>query len=219
MPHHALLAVAAVAALLLLLRLKDALAGLAANRRLLVKVGRDALDRQPDSIALVKRADGFPLSADARALAEPLIALGFSDCGVHSVDKLPGVLIQVLVQPEARVAAFVYEHARAGRWLELEARLEGGRSVSAVNRAPTGQPAPPFVLRAASDPSASPEELYRRLRAALPPSGVVPVDAASVVAQYEEAYRAIVRWRKAEGLRAAQVAAAARAEAKRRSGA
>src|SRR2546428_304458 len=68
-------------------------------RGALEDIGKKALGQQPDTIHLERQTfASWNDAAAIEALARPLLAAGFSDCGVYTVDKMPGVKMQVLLK-------------------------------------------------------------------------------------------------------------------------
>jgi hypothetical protein len=94
-------------------------------------------------------------SPRTEGLSAPLAALGFEDAGRWAIDEVSGLVVQLLVQREARVIAAVHERAGQGSWLDLVTRYEDGGSTTYT----TGAPGPDRVAA----PGASPEALYQRL--------------------------------------------------------
>jgi hypothetical protein len=181
------------------------------------EIGRRALDKQPDDLGLTRVMEPRWRGPDAvEALARPLLALGFSDCGSYTASKMPGVTIRFLLQAAERVAAFVYEHPKVGVWLELSVRYEDGTTTALSSRPPTGIKSPPFFRLLRGEPGASVEDLYHRLLAERPAAGIKAVTPDTVVAEYELAYRRIMAWQKGRGLSPEEVAAVAKKWAQKR---
>lgn len=83
-------------------------------------IGKAALARVPETVHLSRRGDeGWKDPDQARRRWEPLLALGFSDAGSFGVDEMPGVMIRLLASTPDSILAMVYEHPKAGQWLEL----------------------------------------------------------------------------------------------------
>src|SRR5438132_1302301 len=51
------------------------------------------------------------------AEVKPLAGLGFKPAGAYSIEEIPGLKIQVWVDPEKSISAVVYDHPIAGIWL------------------------------------------------------------------------------------------------------
>jgi len=170
-------------------------------RDALSTIGRRALDKQPDRIRLT-RVDAPAFVADPRiaALSDPLLAAGFADLGVHAIDKMPGVLMRVLLKEEDAVAAFVYRHAKTRDWLELSVRYEDGATTACSNRPSEGLVQPPFFRVIRVDPATPPAEMLRRILAERPPVGIKRVTRDTVIPEFEDAYMRIIVWQKNKGL-------------------
>src|SRR5581483_1083204 len=92
-------------------------------------IGKKAIDAQPDFVNLSR--DEFPTftnSAGIDELKKPLLASGFEYVGAFTVDKMPGVKVVMLVKPSDYVTAHIYEHPKAGIWIELATRYQDGSS-------------------------------------------------------------------------------------------
>lgn len=203
---HALLSFAALTVVLWLLY-RFVLRG--SVRVVLKRAGETALAKQPDRIRL--ELVSIPAWRDARAVAaqaDPLLALGFKDCGVYA--PLPGVKMKILLKESDRAAAYVYEHPKAGVWTELSSRYEDGSMTMAVNRPPTGLQSPPFVRKVLGDPAEGTDRLFMRLLKERRPDGLKLVTSETVVREYEEAWMRIMVWQKNKGLSVEEVAAVVR---------
>src|SRR5262250_641284 len=63
-------------------------------------------------------------AAAVSRLVVPLLKRGFTDLGPYSVDVMPHVTLRFLVNPAVSIYACVYEHAKAGIWLDLVSRYD-----------------------------------------------------------------------------------------------
>ncbi|MFI5350228.1 MAG: hypothetical protein ACHQ2Z_11835 [Elusimicrobiota bacterium] len=188
-----------------------------ALRAVLVRLGKNALDKQPDRIRLDRLASpAWRDAAKMAAQAEPLLALGFEECGSYTPDKMPGVKLRILLKEDSRVAAFIYEHPKAGVWTELSVRYEDGATTACVNRAATGLQPPPFFRKILGDPAEPTDRLYARLIQERPGNGIKLVSKATVVPEYEDAWMRIMIWQKNKGLSAEEVAAVAQKHLEKR---
>ena len=121
--------VAAVAAIFMLKRVLTYLLIRRAGRQALAEVGKRALTKLPEFVHLSRVESPAWTNAElVRQQAEPLLRCGFQDAGVYSVDRMPGVLIRMMCQPQAGVAAHIYDHPRAGSWIEMVTRYHDGSS-------------------------------------------------------------------------------------------
>lgn len=179
-----------------------------AVRAAFVRIGKDALDKQPDRIRLeLVAVPKWRDAAKMEAQANPLLALGFKDCGTYVVDRLPAAKLRILLREDAGVAAFIYEHAKVGVWTEFSVRYQDGTTTALVNRPSTGIQSPPFFRRLEADPAEPTGRLYERLLRERPAAGIKTVTAATVVPEYEDAWMRIMIWEKNRGLSAEEVAA------------
>lgn len=182
-----------------------------------IRIGRKALGQQPDEVTLEKLSvAGWADPVAADALANPLIKLGFADLGDFAVDKMPGVRMRILVKPDAAVAAFIYEHLKAGTWIELSVRYEDGTTTALVNRPPTGIQSPPFFRKIYAEKGVPTDQLYERLLKERPPQGIKAITAETVIPEFEDAFRRIMFWQKNKGLSAEEVAAVAKTWARKK---
>lgn len=205
---HALLSLAALSVVVWILY-RFVLRG--SLRVVLKRAGDAALAKQPDRIRL--ELVSVPVWHDARkvaAQADPLLALGFKDCGVWAPDLLPGVKMKILLKESDRAAAYIYEHPKAGVWTELSSRYEDGSMTIVVNRPPTGIQSPPFVRKYLGDPAEGTDRHFERLLKERATLGLKLVTASTVVREYEEAWMRIMVWQKNKGLSVEEVAAAVR---------
>ena len=89
-------------------------------------VGIKALGKVPDRVKLERltAAPRWKDPAAMEAMARPLLALAFSDCGAYAVDPMPAVKIWILLKEDAGVSAFLYEHPKAAPWIEFSVRCQ-----------------------------------------------------------------------------------------------
>jgi hypothetical protein len=169
-------------------------------------IGSRAVSRQPDAIHLEK-CD--PTSWKDRGailpLVSPLLQRGFQDAGVFRVNELPGLTLQLLVEPHESMMGVVYEHPKAGHWVEVAARYRDGESITCSSSPPTGlAPRPGHAVINAPELGAA--ALYERARA---DSGSRPrerVTTFSVQTMFERAYAESIAYRKQKGVSAREVA-------------
>ncbi len=159
-------------------------------------IGTKAIQAQPDWINLSRVS--FPEWKDAdgvKAMTRSLAAAGFVSAGIYTPDKMPGVLIDMLVKPADCLAAHVYDHPKAGSWIEIVTRYEDGSSATITTMAATGLAIPPFVntIRAEKAPS---DQLAARLVRERKPGAMKEVTAETVVREFEENYAKYMLWRK-----------------------
>ena len=173
-------------------------------------IGSHAVAKQPDEIHLEKRGEAAWQDAAAiRPLVAPLLQRGFSDAGVYRVKELPGLTLQLLVKDDDSLMGCVYEHPKAGRWVEVACRYQDGGSATYSTSRPTGLEARPGhpVVHA---PDLTPAALYDRARAERPHRPLVSVSTSSVAGVFERAYAESIAYRKQTGVSAREVANVAR---------
>lgn len=167
-----------------------------AGESALKAVGTKAIQVQPDWITLNKIP--MPQFTDAngvQAMVRPLTNAGFTSAGVYMPDKMPGVLIHILVKPEDSLAAHVYDHPKAGSWIEIATRYQDGSSATITTMASTGLALPPFVTTIRTEKAPS-DQLAQRLVRERKPGAMKIVTAETVVREFEENYARYILWRK-----------------------
>jgi len=178
-----------------------------AGRGALQDIGRKAVEAQPDRIALSRISSPAWQDASVEQIISSLRASGFTEAGAYSVDKMPGVKVAILAKPKDCVAAHVYEHAKAGIWIELVTRYQDGTSTTLTTLPSTGQNQPAWLttIRAGQAPAGELVRQFiedRRWR-----SGVMkPVSAEQAPREFEEGYAKYASWRKATPMTADEVA-------------
>ena len=182
----------------------------AAARGALSDVGKRALEKVPDTIHLESLGDPqWKDPAAMEAMAEPLRKKGFHDCGVFTVDKMPGVKVWILFQEETWVAAHLYEHPKAGIWPELVTRYTNGASHSITTKPATGIHMPNWITIIRS-PDAPTDQLYERLLHERSQVAIEHVSRADAARAFEAAYSRQMIAMKNAGLSPEEVAAVAK---------
>ncbi|MGO9209848.1 MAG: hypothetical protein ACLPXM_18545 [Terriglobales bacterium] len=187
-----------------------------AGRGALQDIGKKAVAAQPDRITLGLISSPDWQDASVGQIISSLCAAGFIDAGAYSVDKMPGVKVAILVKPEDCVTAHVYEHPKAGIWIELATRYEDGTSTTLTTLPSTGQSQPAWLttIRAGKAPAADLVRQFiedRRWR-----SGVMkPVSAEQAPQEFEEGFARYMSWRKTTPMTADEVAPTVRSWAQR----
>ncbi len=187
-----------------------------AGRGALQDIGKKAVAAQPDRITLGLISSPDWQDASVGQIISSLCAAGFIDAGAYSVDKMPGVKVDILVKPEDCVTAHVYEHPKAGIWIELATRYEDGTSTTLTTLPSTGQSQPAWLttIRAGKAPAADLVRQFiedRRWR-----SGVMkPVSAEQAPQEFEEGFARYMSWRKTTPMTADEVAPTVRSWAQR----
>jgi len=162
-------------------------------------IGKDALAKQAESIHL-SRLTSAPWQdpAAVERLAAPLLGRGFSATGDYSIAEMPGVLVRFLMNTEQFAYACLYEHPKAGIWIELATRYQDGTGATFTmmrNRGIEHRPQNTVVHM----PGAAPDELLDRMLRERPAKPPVPLSAEVVVSLFESAYREQLAWQKNKG--------------------
>ncbi len=168
-------------------------------------IGRQALSRQPDQIELREAGLQDWRDADsAQRLTDPLLQLGYELAGTYKIPQLPGVVVRLLVHARECVMACVYEHPRAGHWLELVTRYVGGTTHSVTSSPDRGlapRPGHPLIHL----PGATPAALHERLLQSRPQGGMERPDSGTAAHTFERAFAEGMAWRKAQGISTGEV--------------
>jgi hypothetical protein len=175
-------------------------------RSALQHIGNNAVQKQPDWITLDRVSDpAWTNPAAANDLIQPLLANGFTDAGAYTVDKMPAVKLAILVKPGDYITAHVYEHPKAGTWIELVTRYPDGTCQTVSTLPSTGIQPPPWVrtIRAAKAPAM---DLVRQLTFARRSGDKKKIEADDVVREFEEGYAKSIVWQKNNGLTSEEVA-------------
>ena len=169
-------------------------------------VGNQALQRLPDQIHLApSRPEALHDAAAALALANPLLEFGFDDAGTYSVVDLPGVFMRLLVKPDECFTAAVYEHPKAGTWLDITTRYSDRTTSSfSTMRASGLDPRPGSA--SVRMPGSSAGEVYERARAERPKGNMIRVTGEAAPGLFERGYAESMGWRKKKGISAAEMA-------------
>jgi hypothetical protein len=168
-------------------------------------IGSHALAQQPDEIHLEKSGPNAWKDPNAvRPLASPLLERGFRDAGIYQMKELPGLTLQLMVKSDESMLGVVYEHPKAGHWVEVACRYQDGGSVTYSTSRPTGltaRPQHPVINLPELDAGA----LYERARAERPDRPLDSVSAFTVVRMFERAYAESIAYRKQTGISAREV--------------
>lgn len=171
------------------------------------KVGEKALAKVPEQIKLSRiSTPQWKDEAVIQQQATPLVRVGFSDLGTYSVDKMPGVLIRMMFQPQTYVAAQITEHPRAGNWIEFATRYNDGGSDFLSTLPDQGIVSPPFVRNVRAAKGTPADSLYQQHLQTRRSSGIKPVSANSAIHEFEEAYIRYMIWKNDTGLSPEEVA-------------
>lgn len=176
-------------------------------RGALSEIGRRALNRTPDQIKLARTdSPAWTNGPAVEQQAAPLRNAGFKDLGVYSVDKMPGVLVRMMHDPETSVEAHIYDHPRVGSWVEFASRYTDGSSHTLTTLAPTGLDRPPWVRTIRADKGTPTDQLYSQFKTQREWHNIKPVTADEVVHEFEDAYLRFMIWRQNSGITPEEVA-------------
>lgn len=199
--------VAAVATLFMLKRILTYLLMRRAGRLALAEVGKRALTKLPEYVSLSRVESPDWTNAElVRQQAEPLLGCGFQDAGVYSVDKMPGVLIRMMCQPQSGVVAHIYDHPRSGSWIEMVTRYDDGSTHAVSTLAPNGMKHPEWYRKIQADKSIPTNKIYERFLPQRQQQGIRLVAASDVAREFEEAYHKLALWRQEAGISPQEVA-------------
>lgn len=169
----------------------------------LAAAANSVLQAQPVEIHLSKqRQHVWKDAAAAEALTEGLRKRGFSDAGVHAIDKFPGVFVRLMVNEWSSSGAAVYEHPQAGVWADVVGVYDGGGTFCCSSGKDPGLPArlrPPDT-KIEYFPGADAGTLYARWQAGRAAQGLVKLTAGDIAAKFEEAWAREMDWRTQEEL-------------------
>lgn len=175
------------------------------KRELLEAAARRAVEKQPDEIHLVAAPQhtwSNPAAIEAHASA--LGALGFADAGMYTIEPL-AVALRFFLKSSDRMYATIYEHPKAGIWLNFVVLYEDGSNITFTTTQDRGieqRPGRPIV----HVPGAAAGQLYPIAVTKAPPNGRKPLTAESIVTEFEQVWAESVRWRKNRGISMTEVA-------------
>jgi hypothetical protein len=170
-------------------------------------VGKHAMAKVPEQIQLARAAaPQWKDEACMQQQAAPLIRAGFNDLGTYTVDKMPGVLVRMLFQPQTYVSVQVCEHPRVGGWTEFATRYADGGSDFLTTLPDQGIAPPPFVRNNRADKGTPTDSLYQQHLTQRKSSGIKPVSQNEVIHEFEDAYMRYMIWKNNKGLTPEEVA-------------
>lgn len=169
------------------------------------QIGATALAKQPDTIHLERRdPSAWKSFAQVRQIVGPLRTRGFVDAGVHAIREMPGLLVQLLAHPGEGLYAAVYEHPKAGIWLDLVSLFQDGTSSTFSTSPPTAlaqRPGHPSVNMHGKDPIT----VLDKALAERGSNWLVKVSPDQAVKVFEQAYADAIAWRKQTGISTGEV--------------
>jgi hypothetical protein len=166
--------------------------------KILKAVADRANQKQPDEIHLLAALNpqwSNPVAIEGYVAG--LRSLGFVDAGIYSVDVLP-VVLQFFLKEGDRMYAVVYEHPKAGIWINLVALFEDGTSITFTSTQDRGletRPGHPTI----HVPGATAQQLYSAALAHCPAGARKLLTPESIIKQFEKAWIDGIQWRKSRG--------------------
>jgi len=198
---------AALAAIFLLKRVVTYLLMRHTGRQALAEVGKRALTKLPGFVRLSRvESPAWTNQELVHQQADPLLHCGFQDAGVYSIDRMPGVFLRILCEPQAGVVAYIYDHSRAGSWTEMVTRYNDGSTQSVTTLPPTGMRHPEWFRKIQADKAMPTNRIYERFLAMRQQQGIAPVATADAVSDFEDVYHKLAVWRQETGISPQEVA-------------
>jgi hypothetical protein len=165
---------------------------------MLEDAARRASAKQPDEIHLIAAPQhAWSNPSAVEAFARAVFDLGFAEAGTFTIDAL-SVAIRFFLKAQENVYAAVYEHSKAGVWLNFVILYEIGTSMTFTTRQDRGmeqRPGHPIV----HSPGASAAQLYAMVQDQAPPAGRKPLSEESIAGEFERAWAEGILWRKDRG--------------------
>ncbi|HUM03882.1 MAG TPA: hypothetical protein VLT90_00375 [Terriglobales bacterium] len=197
----------AVATVFLLKRIVTYLLLRHTGRQALAEVGKRALAKLPEFVRLTRiESPAWTNGELVGQQAEPLLRCGFQDAGIYSIDRMPGVFLRILCEPNAGVVAYIYDHPRAGSWTEMVTRYSDGSTHSVTTLPPTGMRHPEWFRKIQADKAMPTNRIYERFLSMRQQQGIAPVATADAVSDFQDVYRKLALWRQETGISPAEVA-------------
>jgi hypothetical protein len=132
------------------------------------------------------------------ALAQPLRDAGFEDIGAFGTQEMDYLRLRALAHPAHSVYAAVYEHDKAGVFMDLVTRYQDGTSVTystnVIGEELRQRPGHLTVRDAASGSGG----LLQRMLAERPQAPMEPATADAFTADFEQAYADSMDWRNSQ---------------------
>lgn len=175
------------------------------KREMLEEAGKRASTKQPDEIHLIPAPQHqWSNTSVIENICAALLNLGFADTGSYTVDVLP-VALRFFLRSRENVYSVVYEHAKAGVWVNLVVLYENGSSMTFTTTGDRGleqRPGHPIVHAPGTDAA----QLHASVLAKAPRQGRKALSPQSIVSEFERAWAEGIRWRKEQGISVTEVA-------------
>jgi hypothetical protein len=174
-------------------------------RGALKDIGQKAIDKQPDLIHLVEQNHPWKDEKAIQNLIAPLQLAGFQDAGQYTIPEMPPLVLQFFIKQDERIAAGIYEHTKAGTWVDLFTHYMDGTSFTITSLPDRG-----LEKRRGKEivnaPGLNSGTLYRRFIKERPSGPMKEITPKSVVKIFEDTYTADVAWRKRKPITPEEVA-------------
>ena len=132
-------------------------------------------------------------SPDVQALAEPLLQTGFVDAGAFRIWEMPGAKMRLLIQPETRVTACIYQLS-GQTTLDLISRFEDGSTLTFANSKTGGEFSRSEQHPSKRFPGAGAAELYERMIAERGERPLRPARTETATEEFQADYAAGQDW-------------------------
>jgi hypothetical protein len=135
----------------------------------------------------------------ARELIDGLAECGFEKAGNFEVDEVEGLGLEAWVNPAKAITAVVYDHPKAGLWIDLYTHYEDGTRITYANTgAGAGvDHAPGHDVQ--RFPGLATRAMYEKLVAERPEKPAKAVSALTFATVFEKAYNDEMAWRNSRG--------------------
>jgi len=154
----------------------------------------------PDRIHLSRCApSAFGRPDEVKRGKAALRVEGFVDAESFAIDELPGVCVALAVHPREAMTAVIYDHVRAGVWVEVVSRYRNGKRWTHTTLGGKGLDTRPDNTLVAL-PGVSVAELLARARGDRPPGDLRPVGRLDAAPVFEQGFADWIAWRKLEQL-------------------
>jgi hypothetical protein len=152
----------------------------------------------PDRIHLSRCApSAFGRPDEVKRGLAALRAEGFAGAESFAIDELPGVCVALAVNSRDAMTAVIYDHVRAGVWVEIVSRYRNGTRWTHTTLGGHGFATRPGNVLVAL-PGASVAELLGRARGDRPQGDLRPVGRLDAAPVFEQGYADWIAWRKLE---------------------
>ena len=177
----------------------------------LAEVGRRVIAKQPSTIQLVRQPGWVWSNPSAVAqMSKEIEAQGFHDSSTCTVKELPDVAVKFFLNQEERGYFAIYEHKKAGSWLNLIYLFEDGTSLTISSTKNKGLKRNPMhALIHVPDGSAQTlsEEAKKFLQEHDKARKLLSDE--SILHEFEEAWAQEIKWRESNPITAQEVLAVA----------